>query len=288
VTGSLVARYGFGVSQTVARSSHDQSPGSGPRRRDLFAEYARNQGPVGVALAVFWSLLAVALVILLVLFDTAQLMYGQRGGEAILLTILIIGLLWLLSVVEGSELAVARLLHTDPRHLPATSAGQTLERVQREPKTFFNGRQALVVTSIVVLTLSVAQIAKLHRPPVGPGDHLVWFLRSWPIQLLFVFGFPNFIVLWISQLYPKLRAASDAPGRFMLASYQAVVRACMWIERTTRLGAPTSVLGIVRDRELLTGVAADAVAMEPLPDDQVPDGPPPAKESLPTNGDAAG
>ena len=50
-------------------------------------------------------------------------------------------------------------------------------------------------------------------------------------------------------------------------NFGLVVRVCMWLERTTRLGAPTSVLGILRDRVLLTGVAADAVAMDPIDGD---------------------
>ena len=173
-------------------------------------------------------------------------------------------LLWLLSIVEGSELAVARLLGTDPQRLPVSSTRETLGRIQRDPKSFFNGRQALVVTSIVAMTLSVAQIAKLPGSPSTAGHEFVSFLQAWPVQAAFIFGFPNFIVLWISQLYPKLRAASDPPGRFGLASYQLVVRVCMWLEHTTHLGAPTSMLGILRDRVLLTGVAVDAVAMEPM------------------------
>jgi hypothetical protein len=159
---------------------------------------------------------------------------------------------------------VARLLGTDPQRLPLASSRETLERVQRDPKAFFNGRQALVVTSIVAITLAVGQIAKVHQPTGDPGAGITRVLHAWPLQAALVFAFPNFIVLWISQLYPKLRAAADAPGRFMLVSYQFVVRACMWIERKTRVGAPTSILGILRDRVLLTGVAADAVAMEPV------------------------
>ncbi len=210
-----------------------------------------------------WSIVAVCLMGLLALFDVAQVAYGQNGAEAIALTVLVLALLWLLSIVEGSELAVARLLGTDPQRLRTPAAQETLRRIQADPKTFFNGRQALVVTSIVAMTLSVAQIAKVHVAPGAPGHELVSFLRAWPIQVALVFGFPNFIVLWISQLYPKLRAASDAPGRFILASYQLVVRGCLWLERTTHLGAPTSMLGILHDRVLLTGVATDAVAMEP-------------------------
>lgn len=245
------------------------------RRRALLGEYARTHGPLGMALAVLWSLVALGLLGLLVVFDVAQVAYGTRGAASIALSVFIVGLLWLLAAVEGSELAVARLLGTDPERLPDEGARQTLHRVQDDPKTFFNGRQALVVTSIVALTLSVAQIAVVHRPPAGSAAPLDPFLGSWPVQVAFVFGFPNFIVLWISQLYPKLRAASDPPGRFTMASYQAVVRWCMWLERTTRLGAPTSMLGIVRDRELLTGVAAEAVAMDPVdpPDAVGPAGP---------------
>ena len=194
---------------------------------------------------------------------------GHSGSESIALTVFVLALLWLLSIVEGAELAVARLLGTDPQRLPTASAQVTLGRVQHDPKTFFNGRQALVVTSIVAMTLSIAQVANLHARPIGSGNHLVSFLRTWPVHDALVFGFPNFIVLWISQLYPKLLAASDAPGRFTLGSYQLVVHVCMWLERTTRLGAPTSMLGILRDRVLLTGVAADAVAMEPIEDRRV-------------------
>jgi hypothetical protein len=178
----------------------------------------------------------------------------------------VVALLWLLSIVEGSELAVARLLAMDPQRLPTPSAADTLSRVQRDPKTFFNGRQALVVTSIVAMTLSVAQIARLPAPPSSDGRQLVSFLLGWPAQAALLFGFPNFIVLWVSQLYPKLRAASDAQGRFTLASYQLVMRSCMRLEQITQLGAPTSMLGIVRDRLLLTGVAVDAVAMEAIED----------------------
>jgi hypothetical protein len=229
-----------------------------PRRR-LLARYLGDEGLLGGVAVTSWCLVAVGLGTLLVLFDVAQLMYGRHGVESIGLTAFVLALLWLLSIVEGSELAVARLLGTDPELLPHPAAGRTLERVQRDPKAFFNGRQALVVTSIVAMTLSVAQIARL---PAGTGVDVVGFLRSWVVQAALVFGFPNFMVLWISQLYPKLRAAGDAPGRFALTSYQLVVRGCMRLERVTRLGAPTSILGIVRDKTLLTGVAPEAVAME--------------------------
>ena len=229
-----------------------------PRRR-LLAGYIRSEGSAGAILVVAWCLIAVALAGLLVVFDVAQLMYGHRAAESIGLTLFVVSLLWLLSIVEGSELAVARLLGSDPRTLDHASAGRTLERVQRDPKAFFNGRQALVVTSIVAMTLSVGQIARL---PSGTRIGVVADLRSWWLQAALIFGFPNFMVLWISQLYPKLRAASDARGRFVLASYQFVVRACMRLERSTRLGAPTSILGIVRDKTLLTGAAPDAVAMD--------------------------
>ena len=140
-----------------------------PRRWALFVAYARSQGYLGTTLAILWSLAAVGLVALVVLFDVAQVTYGQSGAESIGLTVFVVALLWLLSVVEGSELAVARLLGTDPRLLPMPSARVTLGRVQRDPKTFFNGRQALVVTSIVAMTLSVAQVAKLHGAPHGSG-----------------------------------------------------------------------------------------------------------------------
>jgi len=239
-------------------------PGGLPRsqesvRRRLLARYLRDEGPVGAVIAATWCLIAVALAVLLVVYDVVQLMYGHRGAESVGLTVFVVALLWLLSIVEGSELAVARLLGTDPQSLPHPSAGRTLDEVQRHPKAFFNGRQALVVTSIVAMTLSVAQIARL---PSGTGIGAVTILRSWFAHAALIFGFPNFMVLWISQLYPKLRAASDAPGRFMLPSYQLVVRGCMWLERATRLGAPTSILGIVRDRTLLTGAAPEAVSME--------------------------
>lgn len=238
--------------------------GPGPSRRLLFSQLARSQSPLGRLAVVAWSLASVGLVGLVVLFDVAQFLYGGHGPEALGLSVFAGALLWLLAIVEGSELAVARLLATDPEVLRRHSARHTLERVQRDPKTFFNGRQALVVTSIVALTLAVAQIGKLHRP-IGAGRGLVDGLETWPVQALLLFGFPNFIVLWVSQLYPKLRAAADAPGRFSLTSYQGVIRACMWLEERTRLGAPTTVLGILRDRVLLTGVAEEAVAMRPDP-----------------------
>lgn len=231
-------------------------------RRKLLAAYVREEGPVGTTITVAWCLVAVGLAGLLVAFDVAQVTFGSRGAESLGLTVLVACLLWLLSVVEGSELAVARLLGTDSRRLPLPSAGATLEQVQRHPKAFFNGRQALVVTSIVAMTISVAQIARLQVPGSGAGHDLAVVLHSWLAQAGLVFGFPNFMVLWVSQLYPKLRAASDAPGRFMLASYQLVVRGCIRLEEATHLGAPTSMLGIIRDRALLTGAAPEAVAME--------------------------
>lgn len=221
------------------------------------------EGPFGTLVAVAWCIIAFSLAGLLVAFDVAQVMYGYRGAESVGLTVFVAALLWLLSIVEGSELAVARLLGTDPRLVTVRSAELTLDRVQRSPKAFFNGRQALVVTSIVAMTLSVAQIAKLHVPPSGNGHALAVVLRSWISQAALLFGFPNFMVLWISQLYPKLRAASDPMGRFALRSYQLVVRGCIRLEELTHLGAPTSLLGILRDRVLLTGAAPEAVAMDP-------------------------
>lgn len=245
---------------------------SGTTRRGLFAEYARAHGTAGIALAAAWSLVAVGLMGLLVTFDIVHIAHGEASAEVIVLSAFIVALLWLLSIVEGSELAVARLLGVHPSRIRDPQARATLEKVQADPKSFFNGRQALVVTSIVALTLAVTQIAKLHQPPHASGHDLISFLRTWPVQAALLFGFPNFIVLWWSQLYPKLRAASNAPVRFSLVSYQFVIKMCIRIESTTHLGAPTSVLGILRDRVLLTGVAKDAAAMETIPDEDRPGG----------------
>ena len=235
-----------------------------PKRAVLFAQYARSHGRVGTIIAIIWTIVFIGLIGLLGTFDFVQLKYEHRGVFAIGLTVFVAAILWLLSIVEGSELAVARHLETDPQNLPDSAARIVLARVQKDPKSFFNGRQALVVTSIVALTLSVTQIGRLHRMPFTSADGIIAFLRTWPIQAALVFGFPNFIVLWISQLYPKLRAAGDAPGRFAMKSYQLIVRMCMSLERTTRVGAPTSILGIIRDRVLLTGIAAEATSMKPI------------------------
>ena len=232
-----------------------------PGRRSLLRSYVRDEGAAGTALALLWTVLALALAGLLVLVDVAQVMYGNRGAESIGLSVVVGALLWLLAIVEGSELAVARLLASDPEELTAPGARRTLGLVQRDPRAFFNGRQALVVTSIVIMTLTVAEIARIREVPAGTGHGLVVFLNSWLVHAAVVFGIPNFMVLWVSQLYPKLRAASDPSGRFMLASYQSVVRGCMKLEETSRLGAPTTILGILKDRVLLTGAATDAVEM---------------------------
>lgn len=217
-----------------------------PRRMALIREYCERQGPVRSTLAALWTLLAAVLIVLFLAYDSVHI--SKQGYQWLALPVIVGVLLWTLFIVEGAELATATLLDKDLAQITDEQAKCTLANIKQTPSLFYNGRQAMVITTIVVLTLIVAFVVRLPNSTIHGPAHL---LRLGIIQVTLTFGFPNFIVLWVAQLYPKLLATREPLRRFALPSHQYLIKFAMALERRTNIGAPTTALGMAIKRTLL-------------------------------------
>lgn len=159
----------------------------------------------------WWQLMRVTLWVLLAFFLLAlALLYGvvqaiQTQGLLMLVKlILMVAVLFVIFVVEGSEISVAGLHDKDPEQIADPRVRTALTLIQTNPERFIAGRQLFAVGSIVVLTLLSESLTSFDG--VAGDSSVLKGLTSEKVKHVFVLAFPTFVVLWFSQLLPKFLA----------------------------------------------------------------------------------
>jgi hypothetical protein len=233
-------------------------------RPTLVQKYFRSQSLVQVALAALWTLVLVGLTLLFLLYSYVKVI--NSGYPWLAFAAFVVLLLWLLFVVEGAEISVAALRDKDADQLDDSAARKMLLKIKQYEGDFLNGRQALMISIIVLVTLMSAQIAVLEGQWTSSDllpSQVNGLLANEIVRAFFVFGFPNFVVLWTAQLYPKLLATNAPQSRFSLPSHQKVMSVAIAIGRFTNIGAPSSLLALAVDGIRLGGHSNGASQLRP-------------------------
>lgn len=235
-------------------------PGHRMNRAQLVGAYFRSGGVLRAIVAVLWLAILIALLGLFVLYGYAKAI--TAGYQWIVAPFVVLFLIWMLFVAEGAELATAALLDKDPDQLDDPHGRSMLRRIQEDESAFLNGRQAIAVSTIVIVTLVVSQITSVNGLDTKSDylpSRLNDLLNSPVVQGAFVFGFANFTILWLAQLYPKLLATNAPQVRFSIESHQRLIATAITLGRYTNIGAPTSVIAMLAKRVPLRGKSTAAL-----------------------------
>jgi hypothetical protein len=188
-----------------------------------------------------WSLAALALVA----WGLAYIIAGienQPGAAIIYGAVALLALMVaLLFYGEGCDVAVARLYDKDVAVLPPTLRDSFAKMHSNLDATraFIAGRQFLVVTAIVVITLDCGFIAG-SGPWSNANSLLLNDLANW--RALFAFLFPVFFAMWFAQL-PSKFIAHDSPLQtcnWILT--RALIKSSIWVGSFLQLAVPSLTL----------------------------------------------
>jgi hypothetical protein len=179
----------------------------------------------------------------------------------LLLGAVILLLLAVVFVGEGSEVAVAMLMDKDPEQFSESNVRSNFKRLiaaarQSRHSTFISGRQLVVALSLVSLTLLCDHLAELIStcPESGRWQWICGIRQVFstnPSRFLFALLFPSFVGLWLAQLPPKFLAHENPLRTFSWAVTAAVIDMSVALDRRTRLATPSVWLAdLIRQRWL--------------------------------------
>jgi hypothetical protein len=197
-----------------------------------------------------WGAFAVALALLAILYAVIGFVSSGRDVIGWARDIGIILLLILLFYGEGSDVAVARLYDRDPEQLIKSHPEQAelLKALQQSESgdLFIVGRQLIVVSAIVVITMLVDNLADVSNLTAGPLTSTARAIG--PAHAIFSLVFTTFVALWFSQLPSKFIAHERPLTVFKWYATMNLIRLSRFIGRFRGISITST---FVRDRILM-------------------------------------
>lgn len=152
-----------------------------------------------------------------------------------LMTLVLMGvLLFLLFIVEGTEISVVALLDKDPEQVGHEPVRKVLTTLQADPNVFLTGRQLMAVGLIVAFTLLSESLSSVKQVSFQ------WWLLDLILEAatspkgsaVYSFALPTFFLLWFAQLLPKFLVHEKPLGFFSTPVPQWLIKGCIWLEKS--------------------------------------------------------
>jgi len=199
---------------------------------------------VSKALAVFWYVVAAALILwgslyLLILVVPARGHTVSENAFALVFTYVMLFAAALIAMFygEGTEVAVAMLIDKDPEQIPQRIRdGFIALRDSHIP--FISGRQLIVVTAIVGMTVLCLNVADV---PADRQNAIPYTgaLTTPAAREIFAILFPTFFALWFIQLPPKFMAHNDPLGAYSWQLTRVAVRCSLFLGKWLHVEGPS-------------------------------------------------